>query len=237
MARSSSSTSFPRKPPVSLPVLPFTRLVAALAAVVLLAGCAGPGQGVAAVINGAPIDAALVERLVEAQLAASQTDVSGLSPDERAQTVGQSQRQVLTALIRIEVVAQVADEEDVEITEEDLDERFAQEAEAQGGEEALEQLLEQSGLTIEDFRELVLTDLARQEALQERFSESGEGELQEVVTTAMGDARVEVASRFGTWDPQGGQVVPTDLIGDTGGGAPAPGGETPPPTPAPTATD
>lgn len=219
---------------------PVRGLVPALAVIALLAGCAGPGSGNAAVVNESPVPAQTVERLLRAQIEGGQLDPS-LSGQERARQLGERQRQVLTSLIRIEVLAQVAEDEGVEVTREQLDERFQQEAEAQGGEESLEQLIDQSGLTPDDFRELVLADLVRQESLQEALGggEEGGAATRERITSALAEAEIVVASRFGSWSDDARQVVATDLIADDppapgGGGTPtAPSGEIEP-TEAPT---
>lgn len=149
-------------------------LAAVMAALLLLAGCgdaatddttddatdaAAPtelGPGAVATVDGTDIPR---ERLEEA-VRELEGDVEDLEAEERAATVGQTQRQILSLLIQATVFDNLAEERGIEVTDEDLAETREDILEGLGGQEGLDTALEQSGLTMELFEEVIV----RQEA-------------------------------------------------------------------------
>ena len=165
-------------------------LIALALAALVLAGCGnGAGGDVAATVGGEEIERELLERMVRAQLDAQGIDPEGLEADERAQQVEPLQRNMLSALIQFEILGQVADEHDVEVTEEDIDEAFDREVEQFGGEDAYE---EATGFTEQEFRDLVVATQLRLDGLQASQTE-------EVTEDELRDAYDEqVETRFET---------------------------------------
>lgn len=152
-----------------------TVIVIMLAA--LLAACGGAGGQVAATVNGEEIDRELFERMVRAQLAAQGADPEELEAEERAERVNPVQRQLLTALIQFELLEQLADEFDVEVSEDAVDEAFEQQVQQFGGEDAYQ---DETGMTEQEFRDLVVATQVRVEALIDHLTEDvGEQELRD----------------------------------------------------------
>ncbi len=165
------------------------RSVFALVLVVVLAACGGAGGSVAATVNGEDIDRELLERMVRAQLDSQGVDPEDLEAEERSERVEPLQRQMLTALIQFEVLEQVAEDFDVEISEEELDEAFEEQVAQFGGEEAYQA---ETGMTEEEFRNLLVATQVRVDALFTELTEDvGEDELREAY-----EAQVE--TRFAT---------------------------------------
>ena len=153
------------------------RAVVLVALAALLAACGGVGGQVAATVNGGQIDRDLLERMVRAQLGAQDVDPDELEAEERAERVGPVQQQLLTALIQFELLEQLADDFDIEPSEEALDEAFEEQVAQFGGEDAY---LDQTGMTEEEFRDRVVATQVRIEGLIEDLTDDvGEDELQE----------------------------------------------------------
>lgn len=142
-------------------------VLALLLSAVLLAACGGAGAtgGAAATVNGTEVSRDLVERVVVASM--SGPDVPA-DPDQRTELEGEIQRSVLSTLITVEIVAQLAEEIGVSADEADVDEFEQQEIEAAGGEEDFEESLAAQGLTRDDFRFLA-SDAVRQQALVQHY--------------------------------------------------------------------
>jgi parvulin-like peptidyl-prolyl isomerase len=153
------------------------RPLAVLLAAVLLAACGDSGSATgnrAATVNGTDISRSLVERIVDAQLSGEGAPTG----DELTAATGEVQRNVLSTLISIEIVRGMAEDEGIEVTEDDLDEAYAdqvalyeEQAPMSGQDPDFAAFLETIGLTEEEYRELIVADVARREALTEMFSE------------------------------------------------------------------
>lgn len=153
------------------------RPLAVLLAAVLLAAC-GDGGGLgtrAATVNGTDIPRELLERIVESQLSGDDVPTE---EDERAELTADVQRNVLSTLIGIEIVADLAESEGIEVTDEELDaafeeqiEVFEEQAAATGQDPDFNAFLETIGLSEEEYRDLIVADVVRREALTERYSE------------------------------------------------------------------
>jgi parvulin-like peptidyl-prolyl isomerase len=153
------------------------RPVAALAAVLLLvAGCndaadddatdpatddaaatAEVSPGAAATVDGTDIP---MDRLEEA-VREVEADAEDLDAEERAAVVEPAQRQILSLLIQATVFDNVADERGVDVSDEDIAETREEILENVGGEDGLEDALQQSGLSLGLFEDVIV----RQEAI------------------------------------------------------------------------
>lgn len=159
-------------------IAPFPQLRRAAVAVAvggaLLAGCAGPPGGAAATVNGTTISEADFERSVRAQSESEQSPIAGLEGEERVTQLAELQRQVLTQLIRVELLRDVAADRGIEVTEADIQDRWEQEIALQGGDEqALLDLIASLGLTEEQAREQLGVQV-----LQEKLRESMGGDVE-----------------------------------------------------------
>ena len=153
------------------------RPVVALVLAALLAACGGVGGSVAASVNGVTIDRDLFERMVRAQLSTQGVDPQSLEAEERAERVQPVQQQILTALIQFEILEQLADEQGVEVSEEQLDEAFDEQVAQFGGEDAYR---DETGMTEEEFRDKLVATQVRVDGLIDALTEDvGEDELRE----------------------------------------------------------
>jgi parvulin-like peptidyl-prolyl isomerase len=153
------------------------RPLAVLLAAVLLAACGDSGSATgnrAATVNGTDISRNLVERIVDAQLSGDDAPTG----DELTAATGEVQRNVLSTLISIEIVRGMAEDEGIEVTEEDLDEAYAEQvalyeeqAPMSGQDPDFSVFLESIGLSEEEYRELIVADVARRDALTAAYSE------------------------------------------------------------------
>lgn len=199
---------------------------------------------VAALVNDEEIPASAVEEQVET-LSANPELAEALEGEDAELTMGVLQAQILTTLIVREVALAAAEDLDVPVTDEDIEEARAEvEAEA-GGAEGLADELEQGGMSEEQLA-VELRGIAAirniQEALAEEDDAEEEGDAedpeapegapdpaelraQQHVRERLLAADVVVNDDYGTWDAENGQVLPP-------GGLPqAPQAPQPPPDP------
>lgn len=150
-----------------MPHLPARRaaLAALFSALALaLAACGGIGSPTAAAtVGGEEIPISTLESRFET-ISDNPQFAQQLEGDEGGGLRAQIQAQILTELIDAELVEQGAAELGVEIDEEDIAEQRAELAEQVGGEEALEQAIEQQGLADEDV-EALLRELTYRDAV------------------------------------------------------------------------
>lgn len=132
-----------------------------VALVLFVAACSGSGDpSVAATVAGEDIPIAEVEEQFET-LAENPQVATQLETDESGEVERTLQAQALTNLVRTQLLDVGAAELGVEVTDEDIAEERASVIEQVGGEDALEQTLEQNNINDEEFE-----DLLRQNALQ-----------------------------------------------------------------------
>lgn len=153
-------------------------LLLVLVPALVLSACGGGGQvggvDVAATVNGRSISTATLATLVGSQLAEAQGEVPGgrTGPDDYGR-VEQVQRETLAQLIQDQIVAQAADGLGIEVTPEQVDERFEEAAAGFGGVEGLREEIERRGRTEADVREQ-LAAVVRRDELQAHFQEQVE---------------------------------------------------------------
>ncbi|WP_282173297.1 peptidylprolyl isomerase [Cytobacillus firmus] len=107
--------------------------------------------------------------------AAATVNGEKISRDElHKRLVDQYGQELLDSLITEKVIDQEAKKENVKVTQEEIDEEKAVYAESYGGEDALKQTLESSGLTMADFEEDIKSYLATKKLLEPRIEISEE---------------------------------------------------------------
>lgn len=152
---------------------PHRSVLALATSAVLLAGCGGTPGDAAATVNGRTVTESELELMVRSQVEDPQGPVAGLEGDQRNTQIAEVQRQVLTQLIRLELVSQVAEERGITVSEEEVEERWQREIAFQGDEETLRELIASLGLTEEQAREQLAAQV-QQDKLRESVAESVE---------------------------------------------------------------
>lgn len=166
----------------------------AVLSALLLGACASEGTGsaqAAATVNGDEITIDEVRARVDAVRANPQFAEQMDDEEEGGDFTEQVQAEVLTGLVLSRLLAQGADDLGVEITDEDLEQQRERVVEQVGGEEAFEDLVEESNLT-EDDVEAQLRDFALQEAVTDELVaevDVDEDELREAYEQNYGTAQ------------------------------------------------
>lgn len=135
----------------------------------------GDPEEVVAAVNGNELTRAEFNRIRQQVLQNAQQQGMDL---EDPNTVQQVNAQALDTLVNTELIRQAAVAAGVTVTDEEVDERYAQVVESVGGEEALAQSLEQLGLTEDSLRGDVEQELVVQayleQSIESDFSASDE---------------------------------------------------------------
>jgi peptidyl-prolyl cis-trans isomerase C len=153
-----------------------TRLSAFGVALALLVGCGTTvSPNAAATVDGIDISRDLLETVVsdslDAVFAAAGESGDEVTDEQRAQVSEEQQRQLLTLLIQDAVITSVAADEGVEVNETDRAEVRADIVETVQGEDQLQELLNQDGLSLSLFDEVLVPQQARVVALREQLAE------------------------------------------------------------------
>ncbi len=153
-------------------------LVTGLVAALLTAcGAAGAGNGdVAASVDEIDIPRSVLEDAI----AELNGDTQELSSSEREQVVGTQQRELLALLIQDEILTSVYEDVGASYDDDDLAEVRDEVITGIGGEEGLEETLNQAQLTLTLFEDVFVPQQARLLAIQEELAE---GESIETRTT------------------------------------------------------
>ncbi|GGI03753.1 peptidylprolyl isomerase [Egicoccus halophilus] len=154
-------------------------LLSAAVLTALLAGCgAATTPGAAATVDGEVIPREQLEDAVRELTG----ETTGMDAQQRNQLVGDLQRNVLTFLIQVEVIENYTDELGITVDEAEVQARYEQDLEAFGGEEGLAEVLasQQSGLTVELYREALVPATARLDVLRDQLAEDVDLEEVEV---------------------------------------------------------
>jgi hypothetical protein len=175
-------------------VSPTRRVVAAVlcvAATVGLAACNTAEIGAAAVVGD--------HRITVADLQEQVSDLADSLPDSAGATGDQStaQHAILQRMIQSELLALVAAEEGVEVSEADIDAFVDEQVLAQAPDGDIGPLLAQNNLTEDSLRDAVRDQLMAAE-LTERLG--GQEQLVEVLTAKADEIGVTVSPRYGTWN-------------------------------------
>lgn len=151
-------------------------------------------SGAAAVVNGDIIASDLLTRIVDAQAEAAGIDRT--SPDGDQQ-LAELQRQILGALISFEVTEDIADDRGIEITDEILDDEYQTQIGLAGDEEALLTQVESLGLTVDEWKDILLSNIIRQRLIAEEIS--ADAQVDDAAVQAAFDER-EAAGTYDTAD-------------------------------------
>lgn len=120
-----------------------------------------------------------------------------------------AQTQIVTQFVRSEILALVAEELDLVITDEEVDAARDDLIEQVGGQDAYEAAIAQQGLT-EQFVLRQLRDQQTQALLQAEIGDTAN--LAEFIQEQVADITVEVNPRYGQWDPANLSVAPFDPL-------------------------
>ncbi len=148
------------------------RLVGALVGAVLLAAC-GSAAGtsvpadVAATVNGTEITVEELESEVRRALESPQ--FAEVPEDQRTAATEQAQAQTLSGLIQRELIEAEIDRRGIEVSDQEVQDLYDQEAASRGGQEQFDAFLEEIGLTDQEARDFLLGQL-RQDKLREEIS-------------------------------------------------------------------
>lgn len=135
-----------------------------------LAACSGSGDpSVAATVDGATVPVSQVEEQFEA-FAETPEVATQLESDESGEFERTVQAQVLTDLIRSELLQRAAEDLDIEVSDEEIAEERATLVESAGGEEALQTTLENANISEEEL-ERRLRDRVIQTRISDEFAE------------------------------------------------------------------
>jgi SurA N-terminal domain len=173
-------------------------------------------------------DPSVAATVGDVRLATSQIDrfFESISSSEAYQQQPQQddmqvQLELVTFLVRSEVFEYVAERNDVQVTDAQIDAAVEDQIERAGGRDAFEQNLSQQGISEDLFVELVRGQ-ELQTAVQE---EVGEGDFLTFVREQSADLEVEVNPRYGEWNANNLTVQPTDPLpvpGEQASASPAP---------------
>lgn len=209
---------------------PRPRLALAAVAALALTACSGLPVEVAARVGGATIATDQVERLVTARLSDPGSQVGGLGGERRIEAVNQLQRSVLTDLIRLAAIEQIAAEQGLTASPEEVEEAWQEQADRLGGEQALRDRLAAAGLTEEEARQRLAALILQQRLRREVGDQAFPGFLRD----AFQRVEVTVNQRFGRFRVEDASVVASEEFAPgTGEREPAPGDLLPGPSPRP----
>ncbi|HSK97642.1 MAG TPA: SurA N-terminal domain-containing protein [Euzebyales bacterium] len=185
-------------------------LVALASAACSLTNTGNPS--VAAVVGDERIPTSTVEENFDAQ-----RENPAIQQDTTGQASFDAQAQIVTGLVRSEILQRIAERNDVEVTDAQVDDAFDQTVEQMGGREAFEQRLAAAGVS----EELVRQQVRDQEiivALQERVG-GQDADFEDFIRGELERMPIEINPRYGEWDETSLQVRPSDPFAPAGGQA------------------
>jgi SurA N-terminal domain len=156
-----------------------------------LAACNTEQIGAAAVVGNERITVAELQEQVR-ELAESLPDGTGATGDQSV-----AQHEILQRMIRSELIAAVARDEGVEVSEAEVDAFIEEQIRPQAPDGDLDPLLAQNNLTEDSLRTSVRDQLVATELIEQL---GGEQELIERLTEKADELGVAVSPRYGTWD-------------------------------------
>ncbi len=129
------------------------------------------GKMVVAVVNGEHIYDDDLRQMEQQEL--QQLTMMGLDPDseEAQQMIEQFRPQILENLIAVTLIKQASVEAGIEVSEDEVEAEFQQYAQQTGGEEALQQQLDEIGLSLDDLKDEIRQQLPTQKYLEQFLSE------------------------------------------------------------------
>jgi peptidyl-prolyl cis-trans isomerase C len=169
-------------------------LIVTLVAALFASGCtAAGGSGVpgnaAATVGGTTISLDVLERVVAAASENPNAGLEGLEGDALAEQTATLERDILTALIRFELARQALEDRDIEVTEEEIDEEYENQVALAGSQEDLDEQIAAIGLTDDEYRDLLVGNVIREQRLREAVL--GENEITDEQIQTIYDERKE----------------------------------------------
>lgn len=125
----------------------------------------------------------------------------------------EAQAQILTALVRSQILRIVAERNDVDVSDADVDAAVEEITDQVGGRDELKRRLDQQGYSEELFLQQMRDEQLRL-ALQERAG--GEDQFADFLRDELTDVPVEINPRYGEWDAAGIQVRPINPLAQAG---------------------
>jgi hypothetical protein len=174
-------------------------LVALLTAACSLTNTGDPN--VAAVIGGEEIPVSAVEEQLDAQ-----GGNQALQQDTTGQVALDAQAEIVTGLVRSQIVRTLAEREDVSVSDSQVQQELDQLVEQSGGQEEFERRLSEAGVSEDVLRQQVW----EQQALVALQEQVGEEQFEAFLRDEVGRLTIEINPRFGEWDEQAMQVGPLD---------------------------
>jgi len=171
-------------------------VVGVLLAATVLVGCNNPiNAGAAATVGAVQIPASTVATQVNDAL-----DAQGKAPNTPDAALTQN---TINRLVLTELMNQLATENNVEITQGEIDTTLASAIEQSGGEEALKLSLTQQGIPYSALKDVIRLNLIIQK-LQTKYPADGATDpnqllFQDVVKRSE-ELGIQVNPQFGTWD-------------------------------------
>jgi hypothetical protein len=195
-------------------------LVALMAAACSLTGTGDPST--AATVGDRAVPTTDIDEML-ASIRNSSAFQQQAQGDTSGQFVLDAQTQLVTQFVRSEILAVLAEQEGLSVSDEEVAAAREDLAGQVGGEEALQAAIAEQGLS-EEFLVQQLRDQQTQALLQDEIGASAN--LAEYIQAEIADVPIEVNPRYGQWDPDALAVAPFDPLAIGGGEEPA-GSETP----------
>jgi hypothetical protein len=167
---------------------------------------------VAAMVGDASIPTSVIQENFDRQRD-SQMFQQQTQQDTTGQLAFEAQAQIVTALVRSEILRHVAERHDVHVNDADVDAAVDQITEQVGGREELKRRLDEQGFSEELFLQQMQDEQLRL-ALQERAG--GEDQFADFLRNELTDVPIEINPRYGEWDADSIQVRPVDPLADAG---------------------
>lgn len=189
-------------------------VAAAALAGLVLSGCAVTREaGAAALIEGERVS---VERLQELSQELTEAGAAVDPQTNQPLDMAEVQRRTLEKLIASRILADAAAVEGVDVSQGDVDARFAEFAQIAGGEQAVEQGLATARNVPPSYARQYVRDLLTSELLAQRLVPGADEdpevlaqrqqELNDLLIARSGELDIEVNPRYGRWDPALGAV-------------------------------
>lgn len=200
------------------------RRLAILLVALATAACALTNTGdpnVAAMVGDERISTSAIDQNFDAQRE-SQAFQQQAEQDTTGRIAFDAQAQIVTAMVRSEILRRIADRNDVQVSDAAVDAAVDELVEQVGGREEFERRLTEEGVS----QEMFLQQMRDQQvviALQERAG--GEEDFAAFIRDGVAGMPIEINPRYGEWDATGLQVRPIDPLapaGDQASPAPAP---------------
>jgi hypothetical protein len=179
------------------------------------AACALTDTGdpkVAAMVGDADIPTSVVEENFDLRRS-SQMFQQQAQQDAAGRLSFEAQAQIVTAMVRSEILHQVAERHDVGVSDADVDAAVEQVTDQVGGREELVRRLDEQGYSEELFLQQMRDEQVRL-ALQERAG--GESQFADFLRKELADVPIEINPRYGEWDATSLQVRPINPIAPAG---------------------